>query len=148
MSDVPPYAKKNTTKTGAIGEMLAARYLEEHGFLIKARNYTKKWGEIDIIAVSVDNKSLSNKTTSCAHIVEVKSVTHETRDLLEYAVTHETWRPEELVHQFKLNQIRKTAETWVREYTWTGTLQIDVIAVRMVPREKFAMINHIENILL
>ena len=37
-------------KIGKIGEDIAAKFLMKHGFSVLDRNYTKKWGEIDIIA--------------------------------------------------------------------------------------------------
>lgn len=36
---------------GLKGEAIVARYLEEQGFIIKAYNYTQRWGEIDLIAI-------------------------------------------------------------------------------------------------
>ena len=45
--------KKFTSKSqkiGQIGENVASKYLVKHGFSIVERNYTKKWGEIDIVA--------------------------------------------------------------------------------------------------
>lgn len=123
-------------KTGQIGELAAAQYLRNRNHVVTDRNYTKPWGEIDVIT----------RKSDCVHFVEVKTVSHETKAALEYAVTHETWRPEELVHRFKQNQIRKAAETWVLERQWEGDVQIDVAAVRIVPREKLAVVNFIENI--
>ena len=41
--------KENTRKTGAEKEEIAARYLQEMGFHIIARNYRCRSGEIDII---------------------------------------------------------------------------------------------------
>ncbi|MGN1014626.1 MAG: YraN family protein [Butyricicoccus sp.] len=35
---------------GEWGEARAARWLEEHGFRVIARNYRCRWGEIDLIA--------------------------------------------------------------------------------------------------
>ncbi|MBI4691919.1 MAG: YraN family protein [Candidatus Terrybacteria bacterium] len=37
-------------KIGEIGENTACKFLMKQGFIIKDRNYRKKWGEIDIIA--------------------------------------------------------------------------------------------------
>src|SRR5690242_16806940 len=37
-------------KIGELGENVAAKFLMKHGFSVVERNYTKKWGEIDIIA--------------------------------------------------------------------------------------------------
>lgn len=125
-----------TKKVGELGECVASEYLRSKGFEMVTRNYTRKWGEIDIIGIR----------NAIVHFVEVKTVSHETKEQLEWTVTHETWKPEELVHRFKLNQIKKTAETWIMEHNWTEKVQIDVVAVRMVPREKFAVVNFIENI--
>ena len=57
----------DTQKTGEIGENVAVKFLMKHGFAILDRNYTKKWGEIDIVA----------EKDSKLHFVEVKSVVRE-----------------------------------------------------------------------
>lgn len=131
-------SKKNTKIVGNLGEKVAANYLKRKGFNILNLNYWKKWGELDIVA-SKDNK---------IHFVEVKSVSYKTKQELEYAVTHETWRPEELVHRFKLHQIGKALETWIAEHDYGGDWQIDVVAVRIVPHETFATVKYIENIIM
>lgn len=136
MKQIEPNFKKNTTKTGNLGESLACEYLIRHGFTIMDRNYRQKFGEIDIIA--------RNKTK--VHFVEVKTAAHETKRSLEWAVTHETWRPEEMVHKFKIHQISKTLEAWLTEKKYHGDWQIDVLAVRLVPRETYASVNFLENI--
>jgi len=128
--------KKNTKITGSLGEKIAALYLEKKGYVIIETNYSRKWGEIDIIA----------RKDRLVHFVEVKTVSYETKDLLQYAVTHETWRPEEQVHQFKLHQIEKALETWISDTEYEGDWVIDVMAVRIVPRETYASVRFIENI--
>ncbi len=131
--------KKQLSKAkniGNIGELLAQRYLIDHGYTLVAVNYAKKWGEIDIIAQKQD----------CIHFVEVKTVSYETKSALAYAVTHETWRPEELVHARKLRQISKTAELYINEVGKPGSFQIDVLAIRCVPCETFATVLLLENI--
>lgn len=128
--------KKNTRSIGAIGENIAAHYLSERGFTVLEHNYWKKWGEIDLVT----------KKDGIIHFVEVKTVSYETKKILEDAVTHETWRPEELVHRFKVHQIEKTLRTWLIENKYDGEWQIDIVAVRIVPRETFATVNFIENI--
>lgn len=130
--------KKNTKKVGDLGEQIAARYLHENGFTVLETNYWRKWGELDIVG----------KKNEIVHFVEVKTVSYETRDELAYAVTHETWRPEEQVHQFKLHQIHKALETWIMDHNYEGEWQIDVIAVRIVPRETYATVKHIENVIV
>lgn len=133
--------KLSTKEIGNRGEDIAAKYFSEtKKYTILNRNYWKKWGEIDIVARE------TAESGQIIHFIEVKTVSYETKFDLKHAVTHETWRPEELVHQFKLHQIYKALETWLSEYEYGGDWQIDVAAVRIVPRETFATVNMIENI--
>ena len=129
--------KKNTNEIGDLGEKIAQQYLVKNDFKILETNYWRKWGELDIVA----------KKGDMVHFIEVKTVSHETKSALEYAVSCETWRPEELVHRFKLHQISKALQTWVFENKYKGDFQIDVIAVRIVPHETFSTIKYIENII-
>jgi len=127
---------KNSKTTGSLGEKVAAEFLMKHGFSIIMRNYWRKWGEIDLIA----------QKEGVIHFVEVKSVSYETISDLQTAITTQTWRPEELVHHFKMHQMEKAIETWINENSYEGEWCIDVAAVRIVPRETFATVNYIENI--
>lgn len=132
-------AKRVTTKeTGAEGEAIAEQYLLSKGYTVIERNYWRKLGELDLIVTK----------NNIVSFVEVKTVSYETRQKLEYAVTHETWRPEEQVHHFKLHQIAKTLELWIADTGYTGDWQIDVIAVRIVPRETYATVMHLENVVV
>jgi putative endonuclease len=124
---------------GKIGEDLASKWLTSSGFTVVERNYSKKWGEIDIVAHETDRK---------IHFIEVKSVSYETKSDLEYAVTHETYRPEENVHRDKLKRLGRAIETWIIEHKYEGEWQIDVITVRIVPRERFVSVKLIENVIL
>jgi len=132
--DLPPHIK-----VGQIGEDVAAKYLKNKGFKILDRNYRRKWAEIDIVARGTDDK---------VHFVEVKTVSYETRDILERMVTRETWRPEEMVHARKLRQIHKGVESWLADHNYQGGFQIDVLAIRLAMQERIASINHIENVIL
>jgi putative endonuclease len=143
--------KKNTTKIGNIGEEIATKYLRNKGFSIRERNYRRTFGEIDIVAHETfkagERADVSYETSGTIHFVEVKSVSYETMANLKRAVTHETWRPEELVHDFKLHQIKKAADSWIAENDWDGEVQVDVIAVRMVPCEKYASVRYIPGVI-
>lgn len=124
---------KNTRKTGNLGESVVLEYLLRRGYTCNARNYWQKWGEIDLIM----------EKDGMIYFIEVKSVSHETRADLEHAVTHETWRPEELVHTRKLHQIEKALSTWLHEKQYEGEWEVGVVAVHMVPRETFAAVEYI-----
>ena len=123
---------------GAKGEYITAKYLEKQGFTILGRNYLKKWGEIDVIA----------QKGATIHFVEVKTVSYETKLALEKAVSYGTWRPEENVHGYKIQKLSRAIESWLSEHSWEGKWQIDVAAVRLVPRETYATIKIISNIVL
>lgn len=130
-------SKARNRLTGNLGEDIAVKYLKDRGYLIMERNYWRKWGELDIV---------SRETAGKVHFIEVKTVSYETKAELHRAVSYGTWRPEEQVHQFKLHQIYKALETWITDNNYGGSWQIDVLAIRIVPRESFATVNFIENI--
>lgn len=122
---------QKTQLTGQIGETVAAQYLQQSGYRILAQNYQKPWVEIDIIAYK----------EPYLYVIEVKTVSYETKADLEWAVTHETWRPEEQVHERKRYKLGQGAEAWIEEHRYTGEWQIVVLAVRIVPRETYATVN-------
>jgi putative endonuclease len=128
-------AKHN--EIGKIGEDIASKWLTKRGFSIVERNYLKKWGEIDIVA---------RETSGKVHFVEVKAVSYETKDLLDRAVSHGTWRPEENVHRDKQARLGRAIQTWLSENRYEGEWQVDIVAIRMVPREKYGRVKYLENV--
>ena len=129
-------------KIGAYGEEIAVNYLKKKNFAILDTNYLKKWGEIDVVA----RETIENKPR--IHFVEVKTVSYETKQALKTAVSHGTWRPEENVHYKKIQRLNRTIESWIMENNYEGEWVIDVLAVRVFPREKYAIIKYIPNIIL
>lgn len=125
-------------KIGRIGEDIAEKWLVQKGFTILERNYLRKWGEIDIV---------SCETTGKIHFIEVKTVSYETRAYLEHAVSHGTWRPEENVHKNKQERLKRTIQTWLLDHKYTGEWQIDIIAIRMVPCEKYCRVKLLDNVI-
>lgn len=81
-------------KLGNKGEDYVVEDLKHKGFSIIARNYLKKWGEIDIIATKEGKM----------HFVEVKTVSKKGE-----------WRPEENVHSDKMRRLARTIETFIIE---------------------------------
>ena len=53
------------SEIGKLGENLACRFLEKHGYKIIERNHRQKWGEIDIVCLDKDKTLV---------LVEVKTV--------------------------------------------------------------------------
>lgn len=142
--------KQRNKEIGDLGETIACNFLKNKGFSILERNYWRKWGELDIVALR--RQGYGGQAREMVHFVEVKTVSHETKADLDREVTRlsarsdGSWRPEEQVHQFKLHQIHKAVETWLAEHNYFGDWQIDVVAVRLVPREKHAVVKYLENI--
>lgn len=130
--------KTKNKEIGRYGEDIAEKYLKKKGFKILGRNYLKKWGEIDIIACLNDR----------IQFVEVKTVSYETKKELEAAVSRRTWRPEENVHAFKVRKLSRAIESWLMENNCNLEWQIDVVAVRIVPREKYATVKYMPNIII
>lgn len=128
-------AKHN--EIGKIGEDIATKWLKDNNFRILERNYRQKWGEIDIVA----------RETGKIHFVEVKSVSYETRYSLDVAIKENTWRPEENVHSHKIKRLQNTIQTWIAEKKYSGLFEIDIITVRLVPREKYALVKMYANVI-
>lgn len=131
---MPKVFTSKTQEIGELGENIACKFLMKHGFLIIERNYTKKWGEIDIIAEK------NNKL----YFVEVKSVT-------KAFVSYETdnYRPEDNMHPWKLKRLKRTVQTYLltkkgENKDW----QFDFLVIYLNLEDKKAKIKRIEDIIL
>lgn len=142
---MPKVFTSKTQKTGEIGENIAAKFLVKHNFLILNRNYTKKWGEIDIVAEK------NNKL----YFIEVKSVSRiisGVRDVFKNNVSRETsdYRPEDNMHPWKLKRLSRTIQTYLLsekipdEKDW----QVDLLVVFLDLKNKKAKIKVVNDIIL
>ena len=129
-------AKHN--EIGKLGEDIASKWLSDRGFATVERNYWKKWGEIDVVARATSGK---------VHFIEIKTVSYETRQGMDQAISRGTWRPEENVHLHKQKRLARAIQTWMAERKYTGEFQIDILTLRMVQQEKFVRIKLIENVI-
>ncbi len=132
----------NNNKTGAIGEKIAANWLERQGHRIITVNYLRKCGEIDIVS----RETLGNEQIT--HFIEVKTVSYETKTHLQQAIHTSEWRPEENVTHNKLQRLHRTIDLYIQENALDTPWQLDVAAVRVVPHEKYATINFLPNVIL
>ena len=136
---MPKVFTSKTQKTGEIGENIAARFLVKQGFTIKDRNYTKKWGEIDIVAEK-DNK---------IHFVEVKSVSRDTiKDLDKEEL--DRYNPEDNMHPWKLKRLGRTIQTYLLSEKIDDGMewQVDLLVVFLNEKEKKARIKVVKDIIL
>ena len=96
MPPLPDREPDSKQALGAAGEDLAASYLQARGYGIVERNYRRRWGEADIIAVDPDRTYV---------IVEVRS-----RSDRRYAV-----EAAQSVGPRKQRQLRRLAHGWLAE---------------------------------
>jgi Holliday junction resolvase-like predicted endonuclease len=123
-----------TQKLGELGESLACRFLMKHGYSIVERNFTVKWGEIDIVASKMGT----------LHFIEVKSglgscetLEHKKQSLLQN------------VHVRKQQRLAKAIELYwaTRSVSPETDWQIDIALVIVDQVAHTAKIELIEGII-
>ncbi|WP_297282062.1 YraN family protein [uncultured Anaerococcus sp.] len=108
-------------KVGDLGERVIANFLMKKGYQILDRNYSKAYGEIDIVALKDD----------IVCFVEVK-----TRKSIKYGY------PREAVNYYKQQRIIRASQTYLMENNLTDyIIRYDVGEVFTESRK----INYIEN---
>ncbi len=131
-------------RVGKIGEEVTMNHLTRRGFVLVERNYTRKWGEIDLIM----------RKDRIIHFIEVKTVSCEkygekfSRETPTGRVSRETWEPEENVDRRKLRKFARTVETWLLDNRYGGEWQIDVAAVKLDKIRCRGAIKFIENVII
>ena len=142
---MPKVFTSETQKVGELGENIATRFLMKQGFLILDRNYTKKWGEIDIVAEK------SNKL----YFIEVKSVSRETLKTFiskSYSDSDERYehRPEDNMHPWKLKRLSRTIQTYLlsKNISDDKEWQVDLLVVILNLKDKNAKVKVVSDIIL
>lgn len=116
---------KRKQQVGRWGEEVAARFLEERGYRILARNLRTAYGEIDLI---VEKEGMTV-------FVEVKARTGEGFG-----------RPEEAITPSKRSHLINAIQAyWQAQPEGQSGWQVDVIAVQGRPGGKELHIEHFEN---
>lgn len=112
-------------QTGFIGENLAAKELEKKDYEILERNFSNKFGEIDIIA----------KDKNTLVFVEVKTKTG-----VDFGL------PEEMINPRKLFKIRNMAAIYMKGQNFP--CRIDVVAIVLNENNEVTRLTHHENVYL
>lgn len=96
-------------RVGEKGEQIAAGYLRGKGYQILDRNYTSRYGELDLVALDSD----------CIVFVEVKTRTTESFGLPEASITPS-----------KFEKIVNTGLLWLQDHPESpDDWRIDVVAI-------------------
>jgi len=100
---------------GALGESIAAKYLQDQGYQVLDQNFTVKYGEIDLVALDED----------CVVFVEVK-----TRRSATFG------NPEDSVTPAKIERMENAALLWLQAHPEVpDEWRMDVIAI-LIDRDK------------
>ncbi len=121
-------------EVGKLGEDAACKFLVKHGFVVKDRNYGRKWGEIDIVA----------EKGNLLHFIEVKTVSHVTSEGAN------DYLPEDNVHLWKRKRLARIIKTYILDKNVSDETewQVDVLAVFLDFKTRKANIRVTENIIL
>lgn len=116
--------KNDRDKTGAAGEEMACRYLEQNGFRIIERNWRTRSGEVDIIARCGDT------------VVFIEVKTRRGRAFGE---------PEEAVTPAKARKIRQLAAEYLVTVSPSREVRFDVIGLLLDAEGNLLQLRHITN---
>ena len=115
----------NRRKIGALGERIAADYLEQQGYRVRERNFRSQEGEIDIIAEKDD------------FLVFVEVRTRRSSSFVT---------PEESLTRSKIERLINLSQSYIQSHHDLPPLwRIDVVAVELTPGGKVSRIELIEN---
>ena len=117
-----------TQKIGELGENLAVKFLKREGFTIVCQNYTKKQGEIDIIA----------KKQGILYFFEVKA------SVARKYVSHETYNPAENMHLKKIQKFLRTVEIYLLEKNVSCETRVILLSVLINKENKKAKVQMID----
>ena len=125
----------NKQKIGEKGEEEAVKHLKKQGFRIIERNYTKKWGEIDIVA----------EKGNVLHLIEVKSIT--VRDMFSREIFY---RPEDHMSPDKIKRLKRVIGTYLidRNVAEDREWQFDLACVYLLESGELRNIDIVEDLIL
>lgn len=119
------HQRLTTQQLGALGENLAARFLERQGYVVRARNWRHPRGELDLVVEGV----------SGIVAVEVKTRRGNSHG-----------KPLEAITADKVSRLRRLLVAWVRaHHAYAPALRVDAIGITLYS-DRAPHIEHVENV--
>lgn len=126
--DLSTYTRKDI---GNLGESIAAEFFRQKGFIVQDRNWSRKTGELDLVA----------RRRDVLHIIEVKTILCD-----DFPGDLDVYGPEDNLHQHKISRVIRTAEWYVAKTVWEGEWQVDAVLVWLRKRDALAKVRYIPRI--
>ena len=143
-----------TQKIGEIGEEIACKYLINKGFTVIERNFTRKAGEIDIVARK--GNEIQFFEVKSASLDESRRVSRETSNnpvSSDFAkatldVSRETFRPEENMTFAKMKKLSRVTQIFFTEHRQFRDIDFfwNIILVEMNQITRIAKVRMLEKV--
>ena len=141
-----------TQKIGELGEDIACKWCEKRGYKVTDRNYTKKWGEIDIVAEKGGvTHFIEVKSSKCSLDKNVPRVTQNLKP--ESQKLKPNYNPAENMHPWKIKRFVRAVETYLlsskgqKINNSVGGWQIDLLVVYLDLDKKIARCEIFEKVI-
>ena len=102
-------SNKQDANNGQDSEERALKYLKKRGLKLRARNYSSRYGEIDLIMQDEDTLVF----------VEVRYRKHDSHGSAVESVDYH-----------KQSRIANTAESYLQIHPWDGSCRFDIVAIQ------------------
>lgn len=113
---------------GNLGETLAEKYLQDRGFQVIDRNYTTRYGELDLVAIEAESENVV--------FIEVKTRTSD-----------KFGTPEASITPAKIERLQNAALLWLQDHPETkDDWRIDVISIILDHQHEIRDIQHFINV--
>lgn len=120
----------NSKNLGTAGEKIAEKYLRSKGYKVLAKNFKRRWGELDLVGSLPGHQEII--------FFEVKTI-----------LKRESFYPEDEITPKKKRQLLKMAQIYLsaRKIPFDTPCQIDILAIEVLPGSRFkkAKIRHYKN---
>ena len=125
----------NLNKIGKLGEDITVKFLKKRDFEICDRNYLKKQGEIDIVALKA----------GVYHFIEVKAVSREI--INDKPIKGDFVEPEENMHINKIKRLINSIEIYMQSNNVSyATFKFDLCVVYIDEKHKKACVRFLEDL--